>query len=230
MKAPLHLKILILIGSFLLISSNVWAEEGAITRFGNWLDGEAKCPECQACAFDSAGVVCPNTKLKDIVRPPFEIGLRGDFFATPTGGPAQFAISNFSLIMKHNFSPVFNVYSTYSTAQVEKTDYKNSLYDKTWHYQTFIVGIGWYVHPVIELFAGVGKVDARNSRGSEELGFALERGVRAHWPLNHLGYKINLSLISREVPLAEEGVEIERSPATATATWISAGITIPIGF
>jgi len=230
MRLALCVKIFVFMSLFMLISNNIWAQEGAITSFGKWLDGGNECPECPSCAFNSQGVVCPDSKLKDIKRPPFEVGLRGDFFATPTGGPAQFAISNFSFIFKHNFSNVFNIYGTYSTAQIEKTEYKNSLYDKTWHYQTVIGGVGWYVHPVIELFIGFGKVDARNSEGSEDLGFAFERGLRAHWALNNLGYKVNLSLISREVPLADEGVEIERSPATATATWISVGITIPIGF
>lgn len=232
MRASFLLKIIFLITSVMLISGNVWAKEGVITGFGKWLDGEKSCPTCPDCfgTLASEGVVCPDTKLKDIKRPAFEIGLRGDFFATPTGGPAQFAVSNYSFIFKHNFSNVFNVYGTYSTAQIEKTEYKNSLYDKTWHYQTVIAGAGWYIHPVIELFIGFGKVEAQNSEGSEELGFAFERGLRAHWALNNLGYKVNLSLISREVPLADEGVEIERSPGTATATWISAGITIPIGF
>lgn len=224
-------KIILFIGIMLLINSTVWAAEGAITRFGNWLDGTEKtCTACPTCPIGSEGVICPDTPVEDVKRAPYEIGIRSDIFVTPTGGPAQFHIDNFTLQFKHNYSRVFNVYASYSSATIEKTEYDNSLYDKTWHYQTIVAGIGWYIHPIFELFVGIGKIDAQNSEGSEELGIVLERGLRAHWALNNLGYKINIALISREIPLADEGVDINRSPAVATHTSISVGIDIPIGW
>jgi len=135
-------KALLFIGIMILINNIAWAD-GAITRFGKWIDGTGgTCSECPACPISAEGVVCPNTPVKDVKRAPYEIGLRSDIFVTPTGGPAQFHIDNFTLQFKHNYSRVFNVYGSYSSATIEKTEYTNSLYDKTWHYQTIVAGIG----------------------------------------------------------------------------------------
>lgn len=211
-------------------SKSVKKDEGFVTRVGKWIDGTSEKCECTACPVINDGVVCPGTPVKDIRRPAFEIEFRLDALSAPTGGPVQFGIDDFTFTFKHNFSSVFNVYGSYSSATIEKTPYENSLYDTTWHYQTGIVGFGWYVHPIFELFVGVGKVVPSNSEGSEELGLALEKGVRAHWAINQLGYKVTLAFINRDVPLADEGVDIARSPAVATINLISIGIAIPVGY
>lgn len=219
----------LLIVLFVLDSPLQAAEkEGFITRLGKFIDGK-KSSECPVCPTIENGVVCPNTPYDEIKRPPFEVEARLDGFATPAQGSAQFHVDNFSFTFKHNFSPVLNLYSSYSIANIEKTNYENSLYDKTWHYQTLMAGLGWYVHPIIEIFAGVGKVIANNSEGAEELGMAIEYGIKAHWAMNPLGYKFIAGLVTREVPLADENVEIQRSSAEASATYIFAGVALPFG-
>lgn len=215
---------------FLLLSTPLQAaDEGFITRIGKFIDGKKQTAECPTCPTKS-GVVCPSTPYDEIKRPPFEIEARLDGFATPAQGSAQFHMENFSFTFKHNFSPVLNVYGAYSVATLEKTAYENSLYDETWHYQTVMGGIGWYVHPIIEIFGGAGKVMAKNSEGSEDLGLAVEYGIKAHYALNPLGYKFIFGLVTREVPLADEGVDINRSAAEGSATYIFAGVALPVGW
>lgn len=202
----------------------------AATTVEGWFsDTENKCV-CPACPALENGVVCPDTPLPDVARPPFEIEAIVDFFGTPATGAPQFSVENFSFRFKHNFSSVLNVYGSYSTATFDKKAYIGSLYDETWQYQTLMIGAGWYVHPIIEIFGGAGKVLAKNSEGSEELGMAIEYGVKAHWPINQLGYKIVTGLLTREVPLADEDVEISRSQAEASATYIFIGVALPIGY
>jgi len=223
-------KLFILICGILLSFPALAADEGIVTRFGQWIDGQPDKCECPACPALENGVVCPDTPLNEINRPPFEIEVRLDGFVTPTGGSAQFKAENFTFSGKHNFSPVLNVYVSYSIASVDKTEYENSLYDSAWHYQTFMTGIGWYVHPIIEIFGGAGKTMAKNAEGSEELGVTIEYGIKAHWPLNQLGYKLFGGLVTREAPLAEEGSDISRSLADASANYIFIGVALPLGW
>ena len=204
-------------------------DEGFITRIGRCFDGTNTC-ECPECPALQNGVVCPEMKLKEIKRPAFEIEARLDGFTTPTGGPAQFRAENFTFTGKHNFSPVLNVYGSYGVMTVDKTEYDGSLYHKTWSYQTIMAGVGWYVHPIIEIFAGVGKVIPKNSEGSEELNVAIEYGIKAHWAINAIGYKIIAGLVTREVPMADDGADIRRSQAEASHTSIFAGVALPIGW
>lgn len=207
-------------------------EEGVVTRLGKWLDGTSNKCECEPCKCSALenGVVCPDTPVKEIKRPPFEIEARLDGFATPSGGTAQFSGENFTFTLKHNFSPVLNVYGSYSIAKIDKTEYENSLYDKTWNYQTIVGGIGWYIHPIVEIHAGAGKTMAQNSQGSETLGVTIEYGIRAHWAINQLGYKFIVGLVTREAGLADEGTDIARSPADASANYIYAGVALPVGW
>lgn len=207
------------------------AEKGFITKLGEMIDGkDDKCPVCETCPALAKGVICPNTPYDEVRRPAFELEARLDGFVTPAQGSAQFHADNFSFTFKHNFSPVLNIYGAYSVATLQKTDYESSLYDPTWHYQTFMAGLGWYVHPIIEIFGGVGQVISSNSEGSEDLGVAIEYGIKAHYAMNQLGYKFIFGLLTREVPLADEGVDITRSAAEASATYIFAGIALPIGW
>lgn len=194
-----------------------------------WFNDAGQC-ECPTCPTVSKGVVCPDTEIKDIQRPPFEVEAILDFYSAPTGGSPQFAAENYTFRGKHNFSSVLNVYGSYSTSSLDKRDYEGSLYDTNWQYQTIMMGVGWYVHPVIEIFGGVGKVMAKNSEGSEELGMAIEYGIKAHYALNQLGYKVVAGLLTREVPLAEEDAHIIRSQAEASATQIYIGVSLPIGY
>lgn len=223
-----------LISLIALICLSVPVLAGPLSSAANTVEGwfsdkENKCV-CPACPALENGVVCPNTPLPDIQRPPFEIEAIVDFFGTPASGAPQFSVENFTFRPKHNFSSVLNVYMSYSTTTFEKKDYVGSLYDKTWQYQSLIFGAGWYVHPIIEIFGGGGKVLAKNSEGSEELGMAIEYGIKAHWPINQLGYKIVTGLLTREVPLADEEAEISRSQAEASATYIFIGVALPIGY
>jgi hypothetical protein len=207
------------------------ADEGVVTRFGKWLDGKTnggQC-ECPACPTIQAGVVCPSTPYDEIQRPPFEIESQLDFFATPSGGSAQFHAENFTFRFKHNFSPVLNAYIAYGVSTVNKTEYKSSLYDATWQFQTFTGGVGWYVHPIIEIFGGAGKTMAKNADGSEPLGVTVEYGIKAHWAINQLGYKFIFGLVTRESPLADEGTDIRRSQADASGNFIFAGVALPVG-
>ncbi len=225
-------KILLILVLISLLAAPAFAEEGIITRAGKWLDGTTEqCPDCPPCPAYSVqgGVVCPSTPAAEIARPPFELEAVVDFFTTPAGGSPQFGIENFTFRGKHNFSPVLNVYVSYSVATFEKTDYEGSLYDKTWQYQTAMLGVGWYVHPVIEIFWGAGKVQAKNAEGAEELGLAIEYGIKAHYPINQFGYKLIGGLLTREVPLADDNVDISRSQAEASATYIFVGVAFPIG-
>jgi hypothetical protein len=214
----------------LAFSAMADGNDGIVTRFGKWIDGSSKQCECPACPVLENGVVCRDTPLKDIKRPPFEIEARLDFFATPTGGPAQFHAENFAFTFKHNFSRVLNIYGSYAITTIDKNEYVGSLYDRTWSYQTFTAGLGWYIHPVIEIFGGAGKVLPKNSAGTEELAMAIEYGIKAHWAINTLGYKAICGIVTREVPLADEGVDINRSLAEASATYIFAGVALPVGW
>ena len=229
------MKRLIFVFIFICLSINAFgaepqSEKGWITRFGELIDGKSGKCECPACPVLESGVVCPDTPVKEIKRPPFELEARLDGFVTPTGGTAQFSGENFTFVLKHNFSAVLNVYGSYSIATVDKTEYENSLYDKTWNYQTVIAGVGWYVHQIIEIHAGAGKTITKNSEGSETLGVTIEYGIKAHWAINTLGYKFIVGLVTREAPLAEEGTDIARSPADASANYIYAGVALPVGW
>lgn len=220
--------------SFLLFcyAIPVFAETGSIPRkLADWWDNPAgkKC-ECAACPVIDKNVVCPDTPFENVKRPPFEIEAIVDAYSTPSGGSPQLSIENYTFRGKHNFSPVLNVYVSYSTSSVDKIEYPGSLYDKNWQYQTVMAGVGWYIHPVIEIFGGAGKVMAKNSAGSEELGLAVEYGVKAHYALNSLGYKIICGLLTREVPLADDNADITRSQAEASATYIFVGFALPIGY
>lgn len=224
------MKKLFLFCILLILPLSLLADEGVVTRFGKWIDGVGGKCECPACStLSDQGVICPDTPVKEIKRPPFEIEARLDGFVTPTGGPAQFTAENFTFSVKHNFSSVLDVYGAYSIATVDKTDYENALYDPVWHYQTIMFGVGWYVHPIVEIYGGAGKTIAKNSEGSEELGLTIEYGIKAHLPLNQLGYKIFFGLVSREAPLADEGTDIARSPADASANYIYCGVALPLG-
>ena len=217
--------VLIFTGLFLqgLVLAVEKKDEGFITRFGKWIDdGE---PECAACPK----VVCPDTPYKDIKRPDFELGLRLDGFESPAGGRPQFHAENFSLSFYHNFSPVFYLYGSYSARNVDKIDYDGSVYDKEWSYQTFIAGVGFYMRPTLRVFAGLGKVIPKNAEGSEELTFALERGIAWDIPLSGLGYKLTVSFRSVEASLADDDAHIAASQADASTNILSVELVLPLG-
>lgn len=222
---------LILFVSLCLIPVGVVSaeEEGAITRLGKWLDGKGKVCECPVCPALEGGAVCPDTPLKDIKRPWFELGFNIDGFEAPAGGRPQFHAENYTVLAIYNLSPIVYLYGSYSTRNVDKINYEGSVYDPIWSYQTFIAGAGWYIKPTIKIFAGLGKVLPKNSEGSEELSFALERGIAWDIPLKQ-GYKLVISFRSIEAALADDEAHIAASQADGSTNVLSIGLALPLGY
>jgi hypothetical protein len=203
-------------------------KEGVITRMGKWIDGTTE--KCPACPSFENGIVCPDTPYEEIHRLPFELELRLDVFEAPAGGRPQFHAENFSAVLWHNLSPVFQLYGSYSSRSIDKIAYEGSVYDKQWNYQTFVGGVGFYVRPTLKIFAGIGKVIPKNANGSEELSFALERGIAWDIPLNKMGYKLGVSFRSVEAGLASDDAHIAASQADASTNIIAVALLIPIGW
>lgn len=228
MKKCFFLIVMLGFSGLFLPALGLAVEEGFITRIGKWIDGDKSC-ECPACPASREGVVCPGMAYEKIRRPGFELGLRLDGFESPAGGRPQFHAENFSLSFYHNFSPAFYLYGSYSARKVEKIEYEGSVYDKEWNYQTAIVGAGFYMRPTLKIFAGLGKVIPRNAEGSEELSFALERGVAWDIPLSGLGYKLTISFRSVEASLADDDAHIAASQADASTNILSIELALPLG-
>lgn len=186
--------------------------------------GDNKCPECRSCPEKD------DVSFKDIKRSPFEVEARLNGFMTPSGGSPQFRTDSFGFTFAHNFSAVLKVYASYDISNIDKTAYENSLYDEKWSYQSITAGVGWYVHPVIEIFFGAGKTFPDNSEGSEELDVTIEYGIKVYMPINALGYRFVCGLLSREAPLADDNTDIQRSQADGSTNIIFAGVSLPIGW
>ncbi len=201
-------------------------QKGYISRFGNWLDSKQTC-SCPPCAA-SERAVCPNTPYDEIKRSPFELQLSLDLFESPAGGRPQFHASNWSAGLIHNLSPVFYLYGAYSSRSVDKIDYEGSVYDKTWSYQTFLAGAGFYLRPTIKIFGGIGKVIPKNAEGSEELSWAIERGIAWDIPLN-VGYKLTIGFRSIDAGLADEDAHIAASLADASTNILFIALALPLG-
>lgn len=202
-------------------------EEGYITKIGKWLDeDESDCPVCPASS--EKGVICPDTPYEEIKRPGFELGLRLDVFESPSGGRPQFHAENFSASLYHNLSPVFFLYGSYSARKIDKIEYEGSVYDKEWSYQTIIAGVGFYMRPTLKIFAGLGKVIPKNAEGSEDLTFALERGVAWDIPLSGMGYKMTIAFRSVEAALADDDAHITASQADASTNILSLELALPL--
>lgn len=202
-------------------------EDGFITRIGKWLDEDKSC-ECPACPVSESGVVCPDTPYDEIKRPGFELGLRLDVFESPSGGRPQFHAENFSISLYHNLSPAVFLYGSYSARKIDKIEYEGSVYDKEWNYQTAIAGVGFYMRPTLKIFAGLGKVIPKNAEGSENLTFALERGVAWDIPLSGMGYKITIAFRSVEAALADDDAHISASQADASTNVLSIELALPL--
>lgn len=203
-------------------------KDGFITRIGQWLDEDKSC-ECPACPVsESGGVVCPDTPYDEIKRPSFELGLRLDVFESPSGGRPQFHAENFSISLYHNLSPAVFLYGSYSARKIDKIEYEGSVYDREWNYQTAIAGVGFYMRPTLKIFAGLGKVIPKNAEGSENLTFALERGVAWDIPLSGMGYKITIAFRSVEAALADDDAHISASQADASTNVLSIELALPL--
>lgn len=201
-------------------------KEGYITKIGKWLDEDES--ECPVCPKSGNGVICPDTPYEEIKRPGFELGLRLDVFESPSGGRPQFHAENFSASLYHNLSPVFFLYGSYSARKIDKIEYEGSVYDKEWSYQTVIAGVGFYMRPTLKIFAGLGKVIPKNAEGSEDLTFALERGVAWDIPLSGMGYKITIAFRSVEAALADDDAHITASQADASTNILSVELALPL--
>jgi len=229
MKKNIFALMFLMTVGLLLMPVTAFAEkdEGFVTKIGKWIDGDNSC-SCPACPVNDNGVVCPNTPYDEIKRSSFELGLRLDIFESPSGGRPQFHAENFSASIYHNLSPVFFLYGSYSARRVDKIEYEGSIYDKEWNYQTFIAGAGFYMHPTLKIFAGLGKVIPKNAAGSENLTFALERGVAWDIPLSGMGYKMTIAFRSVEAGLADDDANIAASQADASTNILSVELNLPL--
>ena len=220
------MKIFIFLLSFTFVYSNVFAgalEAGAKSVEKFFGVGGEQCPECPKC---------PDKfyKLKDVRRSPFEAEVGVSGFITPAGGAPQFRTDSFRITLAHNFSRVLKVYATYDALNVDKIKYENSAYDEKWRYQTISGGIGFYVHPLIEIFAGAGKSLPDNSDGTEELEVSMEYGAKVYLPIKSLGYRVVFGLVSREAKIADEGADIKKSQADGSVNIIFVGLSLPLGW
>ena len=205
-------------------------EDGAITRLGKWLDGNGQQCECPTCPKQAIaeGVVCPDTPLEKIKRPAFELELGIVLFDTPADGGPQFHLDNFYATLYHYLSPVFGLYGSYSSRKVEKNEYEDSVYDKEWSYQTLMAGVVFYPAPTVKLFLGGGKSIPKNSEGTESLNFAMEYGFGWDIPLNHLGYKLGVTVKAVEAGLSDKEAKMAASAADGSTNIVTISLMIPI--
>jgi hypothetical protein len=212
-----------------LFTSSVYAEGGVKHKIINWWEGESEKTTYTA-PNELSTAICPEMSLKEIKRPAFEFEAGLNLFETPAGGAAQFHFENYYLKAIHNFSNVLYIYGSYSTRHIQKRDYKGSVYDKEWSYQTVVAGAGWYLIPTVDVFVGLGKVLPKNVNGSEELSFALERGIAWNIPLNNMGYKLRVSWRNIDAGLSDEEAHISASQAEGSTSIFAVSFSLPIGF
>ena len=138
---------------------------------------------------------CPvyaNTPMAEVERYPWEVSFRLNALDFPSGADAQVHLQNFDVVVIHNFSKQLFAYLWMGTRNIEKTDYEGSAYAAKWETQSVFAGVGLYVTPIIKVFAGGGKVWAKDDNDEEpDLETGLERGFAMDIPA--LGNKIEIS-------------------------------------
>ncbi len=210
-------------------TSTAYAEGGVKSKIITWWEGEPQ-ETTYTAPNKLSTAICPSMSLEQVKRPAFEFEGGLNLFETPAGGAAQFHFENYYLKGTHNFSNVLYIYGSYSTRHIQKRDYKGSVYDKDWSYQTVVAGLGWYLIPTVDIFVGLGKVLPKNANGSEELSFALERGIAWNIPLNNMGYKMRISWRNIDAGLSDEEAHISASQADGSTSIFAISFSLPIGF
>ena len=155
-----------------------------------------------------------------------EAGFNAAFF--PSNGSAQLRTDALTVELIHNMSNVFGAFVKYSIQRYEKFEYENSVYDKEWDNYSVIGGFQLYLMPKLRVYAGGGKVYAKDKDGNNpSLGAAIEKGIKYDFPIS--GYKIVVGYATVDAQMSDDKPDITESTGDQTHSFISVTLSIPFG-
>ena len=220
--------ILILIVLCICSSFNIYAQ----SLSDAWDSGKDKVGDL--LDNDSRGKRCPiykDTPLSEVDRPMFEMGARWNIGDFPSGGSPQARFENVDVIFLGNLGPTFHWYTWIGTRTTEKKKYyyqdESDEYDRTWQSKMVFAGFGLYLHPIVRVFAGLGRISLSNTeRTAPELSIADEFGIAFSIPF----YNNRIELMYKSVDAAVSGEEIavEDAPADGSYNSFSVSVIFPI--
>lgn len=223
------MKKLILIFIIVLFSSSAYGQSFADAfKFGKKKTGDAieKITGTKRCQITA------DTPLKEVHRPPFEVGVRWNFGDFPSNGQAQFRIENVDMTVIGNLGPTFHWYSWVGTRTTDKTEYEYAneanAYDRKWQSSMIFVGFGLYLLPTFRIFAGAGQISLENAAGHEpDLATANEVGFA--WSKMWYGNRVEVMYRVIDAPIAGKNISIQKAPADGSFNSISIGLFFPLG-
>jgi hypothetical protein len=134
---------------------------------------------------------------------------------------------NWDLVANLNLNKIIYAYGWYGFRQAIHTKYEGSSTDEEWNFSYYMVGLGWYVTPVIKMYLGYGSViEAKNEEDAPEYGSINEKGIG--YDFHVYGYKIELGYRIVEVPLlSEDEIPVEDAPAQGNFETFYVGFSAP---
>ena len=179
---------------------------------------------------------CPiykDTPLSNVDRPMFEMGPRWNVGDFPSGGSPQFRFENVDITFIGNLGPTFHWYTWIGSRATEKKKYtyenESEEYDNVWHSKMAFVGVGLYLHPIIRVFGGFGKIELSNDgKSAPGLSIADEFGIALSYPF----YNNRIELMYKSVDASVEGddIPVQDAPADGSYNSFSVSFIFPIDF
>lgn len=182
----------------------------------------------------AGSVVCPvyeNTPIEQVKRKPFDFEARWNFLDMPKQGNEEFnLLTNFDLMLTHNLSRSFFVYTYYGQKKYNKTEYSGSEYGTEWTARYIFGGLGIYIHPTFKFYGGMSPYfEFKDENGNKpKLDTPVEFGAAYDIPVH--GNKLVLGLRQVRAPQKSEGDDIQESQGDAGFTTVSVSYSMPIGW
>jgi hypothetical protein len=176
--------------------------------------------------------ITENTPLKDIIRPPFELGASWGIIDSPAGGQTQVRVENVNITAVGNLSSTFHWYAWVGTRTTEKDEYEypdsEKPYDQKWQSTMGFAGFGLYILPTIRLFGGAGQIQLDNADGDPpQLGTAQEYGIA--WSQTWYNNRIEIMYRVVNAPLSDDMPSVYDAVASGSFNAISIGLFFPLG-